>query len=59
MAVPRLLGYILGVVLPFGVIGVWLAMNIEWGIRGAIFLRRFYGTKWYRHRLVEAEPAKV
>ncbi|RRJ64777.1 MATE family efflux transporter [Paenibacillus oralis] len=53
------LGYILGVVLPFGVIGVWLAMNIEWGIRGAIFLRRFYGTKWHRHRLVEAEPAKI
>ncbi|MBW4838594.1 MAG: MATE family efflux transporter [Paenibacillaceae bacterium] len=47
------LGYILGVVLPFGVVGVWLAMDIEWGIRGLIFLRRFRGTKWYRHRLVE------
>ena len=47
------LGYILGVVLPFGVVGVWLAMDIEWGIRGLIFLRRFRGPKWYRHRLVE------
>lgn len=47
------LGYILGVVLPFGVLGVWLAMNIEWGVRGAVFLRRFYGKKWYQHRLIE------
>jgi putative MATE family efflux protein len=47
------LGYILGVVLPFGIIGVWLAMNCEWGVRGAIFLRRFHGTKWYRHRLID------
>jgi putative MATE family efflux protein len=47
------LGYVLGIVLHFGIIGVWLAMNIEWGVRGFIFLSRFYGEKWYRHRLIE------
>ncbi|GGF66616.1 MATE family multidrug exporter [Paenibacillus albidus] len=46
------LGYLLGIVFGFGIIGVWLAMNIEWGIRGTIFLKRFFGDKWVRHRLI-------
>ena len=47
------LGYILGVVLPFGIVGVWIAMMCEWGIRGGIFLWRFHGNKWFQHRLVD------
>jgi Na+-driven multidrug efflux pump len=47
------LGYILGIVLHFGIIGVWLAMNCEWGVRGSIFLWRFGGKKWYRHRVID------
>jgi putative MATE family efflux protein len=47
------LGYILGIVLGLGIIGVWLAMNCEWGVRGSIFLWRFYGKKWYQHRLID------
>ncbi|WP_219835012.1 MATE family efflux transporter [Paenibacillus sp. R14(2021)] len=47
------LGYVLGIVLHFGIIGVWLAMNCEWGIRGGVFLMRFRGKKWYRHRLID------
>lgn len=47
------LGYILGVVLPFGIIGVWLAMDCEWGVRGLVFMLRFKGKKWYRHQLIE------
>ncbi|WP_339318018.1 MATE family efflux transporter [Paenibacillus sp. FSL R10-2734] len=46
------LGYILGIVLNFGLLGVWLAMNCEWGIRGFIFLRRFMGKKWVQHRVI-------
>ncbi|WP_248928621.1 MATE family efflux transporter [Paenibacillus hamazuiensis] len=49
------LGYVFGIVLRLGVIGVWLAMQLEWGVRGTIFLLRFRGEKWYRHRLVEPE----
>lgn len=45
------LGYILGVELDYGLIGTWLAMVIEWGIRGLLFLWRFKGEKWV-HRLV-------
>jgi putative MATE family efflux protein len=47
------LGYLLGIVLHMGIIGVWLAMNCEWGVRGVIFLLRFRGEKWYQHRLIE------
>lgn len=46
------LGYILGVTLGFGIIGVWAAMIAEWVIRGSIFMWRFKGDKWYKHKLV-------
>jgi putative MATE family efflux protein len=46
------LGYIFGITLGFGIIGVWAAMNCEWGVRGALFLWRFRGKKWYEHRLI-------
>jgi len=46
------LGYVLGVTLGFGIVGVWAAMTVEWGIRGALFAWRFKGDKWYRHNLV-------
>lgn len=47
-----ILGYILGITLGFGILGVWIAMIGEWGVRGMIFLRRFKGEKWYAHKLV-------
>lgn len=47
------LGYILGVVLKFGIIGVWIAMDCEWGIRGTVFLLRFRGTKWCSHHVID------
>lgn len=47
------LGYILGVVLPFGIVGVWVAMVCEWGVRGTVFLFRLKGKKWYQHHLID------
>lgn len=46
------LGYVLGIVMGLGVLGVWLAMNCEWGVRGAIFVWRYRRDKWYKHRLI-------
>jgi putative MATE family efflux protein len=46
------LGYILGITLGLGIIGVWVAMIIEWGVRGMIFTGRFKGKKWFAHKLV-------
>lgn len=48
------LGYIFGIVMGFGIVGIWVAMNIEWGVRGSVFLWRFIGEKWYAHRLIES-----
>lgn len=47
------LGYVLGVVLDFGIVGVWAAMILEWGVRGLIFLLRLKGDKWYAHHLID------
>lgn len=47
------LGYVLGIVLDYGIVGVWLAMNCEWGVRGLVFCLRFRGEKWYRKRLID------
>lgn len=47
-----ILGYVLGVTLGFGLMGVWMAMVIEWGVRGSIFVWRFRGDRWYRHKLI-------
>jgi len=47
-----ILGYVLGITFGYGIIGVWAAMNIEWGMRTLIFVWRFKGKKWYAHKLV-------
>lgn len=47
------LGYILGIVLHFGILGVWFAMDCEWGVRGIIFLTRLHGQKWCSHHLID------
>ena len=48
-----ILGYVAGVVLGWGVRGVWFAMQAEWGVRGLIFLLRLRGNKWYRHKVID------
>lgn len=47
-----ILGYVLGIYLHFGIVGVWAAMIAEWGVRGVIFLYRFCGERWYSHILI-------
>lgn len=47
-----ILGYVLGITLGLGIMGVWIAMVTEWGVRGIIFWSRFRGDKWYRRKLI-------
>lgn len=47
-----ILGYILGITFHMGIMGVWVAMVAEWGIRGCVFAWRFKGDKWYAHKLI-------
>lgn len=44
-------GYILGIVLDFGLVGIWIAMYIDWIVRGIMYCIRLRGNKWIRHRI--------
>lgn len=39
-------GYILGVLLCFGIIGVWIAMSIDLALRSLLFIIRYKKGKW-------------
>lgn len=41
--------FILGKYAGMGVFGVWVAMTIDWAVRGAIFVIRYHGSSW-EHR---------
>ena len=36
----------------FGVIAVWIGMFTDWGVRGVIFIRRFFSKKWLAHKVI-------
>ncbi len=40
------LGYLFGIPLGWGLCGMWVAFLLDENIRGAIFVRRWYGKKW-------------
>lgn len=44
-------GYILGIVLGIGVLGIWIAMYIDWIVRGIMYCIRLKGDKWLKYRL--------
>lgn len=39
-------GILLGRYLGFGVLGIWMAMFVDWFLRIALFLPRFHGHRW-------------
>ena len=45
------IGYLLGVELNLGVMGVWIGMFLDWLIRAILYLLRLRGTKWIEHRI--------
>ncbi len=45
------LGYVLGIVLKVGILGIWIAMYTDWLVRGTMYLIRLRGTKWLKHKL--------
>ena len=54
-------GYLLGIVLGLGVVGIWLGMVIDWMIRGRCFWRRLDSGRWlwqYRPQAEKAEKAE-
>lgn len=48
----RLLSYVLGIVLNMGVIGLALAMAVDWTIRAPLFLWRERTGKWREFQVI-------
>ncbi|MDT0175911.1 EmmdR/YeeO family multidrug/toxin efflux MATE transporter [Pantoea sp. RRHST58] len=52
-------GYVLGIMLGMGVVGVWLGMFLDWAVRGACFWWRLKSGKWLdNYRKMVAKMAK-
>jgi len=47
-----LLSFYLGRTLALGLVGVWLAMIVDWFIRAFFFIYRYRSGKWKNKRLV-------
>lgn len=39
-------GYILAIPLGIGILGIWIAMYLDWFVRGLLFFKRFKTGKW-------------
>ena len=44
--------YVLGQYMNLGIIGVWIAMFIDWGVRCIFFIWRYFSGKWMNRQLV-------
>ena len=51
------LSYLLGTMCGMGLMGVWIAMSVDWVFRAVCFLLRFRGNKWER-KMQSAERRK-
>lgn len=49
------LGYILGIPLKLGLIGVWLGMYTDWLVRGTLYFLRLRSGKWKDHVVIKRE----
>lgn len=47
--------YFLAITLGFGVIGIWVAMTIDWVFRASLFLFRFKRGGWIKHAFISLE----
>lgn len=47
------IGYILGITLNLGILGIWIGMYIDWIVRGTMYLLRLHGTKWLKYKISE------
>ncbi len=49
------LGYIFSVILPWGVMGVWIGMFADWFGRSVLFIRRMSHQKWMHHAVFQKQ----
>lgn len=51
------LGYLLGVTLDFGLLGVWMGMFSDWFVRGSLYYLRFKKGKWKNNVVIKPSIA--
>ncbi|MEG0910635.1 MAG: MATE family efflux transporter [Ruthenibacterium sp.] len=47
------MAYVLGAWLGMGLLGVWIAMTMDWVVRGAVFVWRYRSGKWQEQNLID------
>ena len=47
------LGYLLGIVLDFGILGIMCCLGLEWAVKTLIYGLRFRGDKWLNKKTIE------
>ncbi len=47
------LGYTLGIICRLGILGIWIAMYMDWTIRGIMYVIRIRGIKWLKYRVMK------
>lgn len=47
-----LMSYVLGVWMHMGLLGIWVAMTLDWVVRDIIFIARYRGKKWEQKRVI-------
>lgn len=48
------LSYILAINFNMGVFGTWVAMFIDWFVRGGLYIYRYFSNKWTLYRVAES-----
>lgn len=46
------LGFVFGKYMGFGVLGTWMAMILDWCVRSAFFVTRYYRGKWMEKKVI-------
>ena len=46
------LSFLLGKTFGLGVLGVWIAMTLDWVVRAALFIWRYRGSRWEQQRVI-------
>ncbi len=47
-----LLSYIIAQTMGVGLLGIWIAMSIDWVVRAIFFIWRYFNGKWMNRQLV-------
>ena len=48
-----MLGYLLGIVLDYGILGIMCCMGIEWAVKTLVYGLRFRGDKWLSKKTID------